>query len=161
MRPFYATTSLALLLGSWALLMRSQPLAADPRRVADPQALSWHSALVRLEIPVIRPVGGRLRHFTEHCSATTITPGPKHIATQCLALLRRLRRHTGAHSIVRATLARDAVATPPHCQRRLDVCGLGDSRSANQHLRRRLDSALTRSCSTRRSRHRSGFRPHK
>ena len=59
-----------------ALLMRSQPLAADPRRVADPQALSWHSALVRLEIPVIRPVGGRMRHFTEHCSATTITPGP-------------------------------------------------------------------------------------
>ena len=76
MRAFYATTSLALLLGSLALLMRSQPLAADPRRVADPQALSWHSALVRLEIPVIRPVGGRLRHFTEHCSATTITPGP-------------------------------------------------------------------------------------
>ena len=76
MRPFYATTPLALLLGSLALLMLSKPLAADPRLVPDPQALSWHSAIVRLEIPVIRSVGGRMRHFTEHCSATTITPGP-------------------------------------------------------------------------------------
>ena len=76
MRPFYATTPLALLLASLALLMLSQPLAADPRIVPDPQALSWHSAIVRLEIPVIRSVRGRMRHFTEHCSATTITPGP-------------------------------------------------------------------------------------
>ena len=76
MRPFYATTPLALLLGSLALPMLSKPLAADPRLVPDPQALSWHSAIVRLEIPVIRSVGGRMRHFTEHCSATTITPGP-------------------------------------------------------------------------------------
>ena len=76
MRPFYATTSLALLLRSLTLLMLSQPLAADPRLAPDPQSLSWHSAIVRLEIPVIRSVEGRMRHFTEHCSATTITPGP-------------------------------------------------------------------------------------
>jgi hypothetical protein len=76
MRPFYATPSLAHLLGALALLMLSPPLAADPRLVPDPQALYWHSAMVRLEIPVIRSVEGRMRHFTDHCSATTITPGP-------------------------------------------------------------------------------------
>ena len=76
MRPFHDTTSLAHLLGALALLMLSPPLAADPRLVPDPQALYWHSAMVRLEVPVIRSEGGRMRHFTEHCSATVITPGP-------------------------------------------------------------------------------------
>ena len=76
MRPFHDTTSLAHLLGALALLALSQPLTADPRLVPDPQALYWHSAMVRLEVPVIRSEGGRMRHFTEHCSATVITPGP-------------------------------------------------------------------------------------
>ena len=76
MRPFHDTASLAHLLGALALLVLSQPLTADPRLVPDPQALYWHSAMVRLEVPVIRSEGGRMRHFTEHCSATVITPGP-------------------------------------------------------------------------------------
>ena len=76
MQPFHATTSLAHLLGSLTLLMLSQSLTADPRLAPDPQALYWTSAMVRLEVPVIRSVEGRMRHFTEHCSATAITPGP-------------------------------------------------------------------------------------
>ena len=76
MRPFHATTVLTLLLASLALLMLSQPLIADPRLAPDLQALYWQSAMVRIEVPVIRSVEGRMRHFTEHCSATAITPGP-------------------------------------------------------------------------------------
>ena len=76
MRPFHASTSVAHLLGALALLVLSQQLTADQRLVPDPQALYWHSAMVRLEVPVIRSEGGRMRHFTDHCSATAITPGP-------------------------------------------------------------------------------------
>jgi hypothetical protein len=76
MRPFHASTSTVRLLGAFSLLVLSLPLRADPRLVADPQALYWHSAMVRLEVPVIRSEEGRIRHFTEHCSATVITPGP-------------------------------------------------------------------------------------
>ena len=76
MRLFHATTVLTLLLRSLTLLMLSQPVTADPRLAPDLQALYWQSAMVRLEVPVIRSVDGRMRHFTEHCSATAITPGP-------------------------------------------------------------------------------------
>jgi hypothetical protein len=76
MRPFHATTVRTLLLRSLTLLMLSQPLIADPRLAPDLQALHWQSAMVRIEVPVIRSVEGRMRHFTEHCSATAITPGP-------------------------------------------------------------------------------------
>ena len=76
MPPFHANSPLSCLLGALTLLMLSQPLVADPRIAADPEALYWQAAMARLEIPVIRSVGGRMRHFTEHCSATAITPGP-------------------------------------------------------------------------------------
>ena len=76
MPPFHANSPLSCLLGALTLLMLSQPLVADQRVATDPEALYWQAAMARLEIPVIRSVGGRMRHFTEHCSATAITPGP-------------------------------------------------------------------------------------
>ena len=76
MQPFHAIKALTLLFGSLATLVATQSTAADPRLAPDPQALYWQSAMVRIEVPVIRSVEGRMRHFTEHCSATAITPGP-------------------------------------------------------------------------------------
>ena len=76
MQPCHITTSLAHLLRAVTVLMLSQPLSADPRLTPDLHAPYWQSAMVRIEVPVIRPIAGRMRHFTEHCSATAITPGP-------------------------------------------------------------------------------------
>jgi hypothetical protein len=76
MQPCHITTPLAQLLRALTVLILSPSLSADPRLTSDPQAPYWRSAMVRIEVPVIRSVAGRMRHFTEHCSATAITPGP-------------------------------------------------------------------------------------
>ena len=51
--------------------------SADPRTPLPEHVAGWQRALFPLRIPVTRLVEGRMRHFTEHCTAVAITPGPK------------------------------------------------------------------------------------
>ena len=67
----------------------------DPRTPLPTHTRPWHEAIGHLQVPITRFEGGRRRHFTEHCSATSVTPGPHPIfvtAWHCLdgydALLR-------------------------------------------------------------------------
>ena len=57
-------------------LLSVTPSASDPRTTLDPHSANWQQAIGRLEVPITRTEEGRLRHFTEHCSAVAITPGP-------------------------------------------------------------------------------------
>lgn len=57
-------------------LAAATPSASDPRTPVEPHIANWQHAIGRLEVPIIRSEEGRLRHFTEHCSAVAITPGP-------------------------------------------------------------------------------------
>ena len=60
-----------------ALSLASAALSAnDPRTLLGPHSGHWQQAIGRLEVPITRTEDGRLRHFTEHCSAVAITPGP-------------------------------------------------------------------------------------
>ena len=49
---------------------------ADPRTPLPEHVCGWQRALFPLRIPVTRLTEGRMRHFTEHCTAVAITPGP-------------------------------------------------------------------------------------
>ena len=49
---------------------------ADPRTPLPEHAGGWQRALFPLRIPVTRLIEGRMRHFTEHCTAVAVTPGP-------------------------------------------------------------------------------------
>ena len=49
---------------------------ADPRTPLPEHVGGWQRALFPLRIPVTRLTEGRTRHFTEHCTAVAITPGP-------------------------------------------------------------------------------------
>ena len=67
----------------------------DPRTPLPTHTRPWHKAIGHLQVPITRFEGDRRRHFTEHCSATSVTPGPHPIfvtAWHCLdgydALLR-------------------------------------------------------------------------
>ena len=48
---------------------------ADPRTPVPEHAGGWQRALFPLRIPVTRLIDGRMRHFTEHCTAVAVTPG--------------------------------------------------------------------------------------
>jgi len=50
--------------------------AADPRSPLPPHSPQWQNAIGHLQVPITRLQDGRRRHFTEHCSATSVTPGP-------------------------------------------------------------------------------------
>jgi len=50
--------------------------SADPRTPLPEHVAGWQQALFPLRIPVTRMTKGRMRHFTEHCTAVAITPGP-------------------------------------------------------------------------------------
>ena len=50
--------------------------AGDPRTPLGPHTANWQLAIGQLEVPVKLIEDGQLRHFTEHCSAVAITPGP-------------------------------------------------------------------------------------
>ena len=49
---------------------------ADPRTPIPEHAGGWQRALFPLRIPVTRLIDGRMRHFTEHCTAVIVSPGP-------------------------------------------------------------------------------------
>lgn len=49
---------------------------ADPRTPLPEHFGGWQRALFPLRIPVTRLTASRMRHFTEHCTAVAITPGP-------------------------------------------------------------------------------------
>ena len=49
---------------------------ADPRTPLPEHVGGWQRALFPLRIPVTRMIGGRMRHFIEHCTAVAVTPGP-------------------------------------------------------------------------------------
>ena len=50
--------------------------AADPRTPLPLHSPQWQNAIGHLRVPITRVEDGRRRHFTEHCSATSVTPGP-------------------------------------------------------------------------------------
>ena len=50
--------------------------AADPRTPLPLHSPQWQNAIGHLQVPITRLQDGRRRHFTEHCSATSVTPGP-------------------------------------------------------------------------------------
>ena len=52
---------------------------ADPRTPLPEHAGGWQRALFPLRIPVTRLIEGRMRHFTEHCTAIAVTPGPNSV----------------------------------------------------------------------------------
>ena len=54
-------------------------LGADPRAPLPEHVGGWQRALFPLSIPVTRLTEGRMRHFTEHCTAVAVTPGPNSI----------------------------------------------------------------------------------
>ena len=59
----------------------------DPRTPLPAYTRPWHEAIGHLQVPITRFEGSRRRHFTEHCSATSVTPGPHPIfvtAWHCL-----------------------------------------------------------------------------
>ena len=59
----------------------------DPRTPLPAHTCPWHEAIGHLQVPITRFESGRRRHFTEHCSATSVTPGPHPIfvtAWHCL-----------------------------------------------------------------------------
>ena len=49
---------------------------ADPRTALPEHVAGWQRALYPLRIPVTRLIEGRMRHFTEHCTAVAVTPDP-------------------------------------------------------------------------------------
>ena len=53
--------------------------SADPRKPLLEHVGGWPRALFPLSIPVTRLTEGRMRHFTEHCTAVAVTPGPNSI----------------------------------------------------------------------------------
>ena len=64
--------SLAAVLLSTSLTAPS----ADPRTSLPEHDAGWQRAIFPLRIPVKRLIEGRMRHFTEHCTAVAVTPGP-------------------------------------------------------------------------------------
>ena len=64
------TLAVALLSG------RMTAVSADPRTPLPEHVGGWQQALFPLSIPVTRLTEGRMRHFTEHCTAVAVTPGP-------------------------------------------------------------------------------------
>ena len=50
--------------------------SADPRAPLPEHASGWQQALFPISIPVTRLFEGRMRHFTEHCTAVAVKPGP-------------------------------------------------------------------------------------
>lgn len=53
--------------------------SADPRKPLLEHVGGWQRALFPLSIPVTRLTEGRMRQFTEHCTAVAVTPGPNSI----------------------------------------------------------------------------------
>ena len=59
----------------------------DPRLPPPEHTRQWQHAMGHLQVPTTRMENGRRRHFAEHCSATSVTPGPRPIfltAWHCL-----------------------------------------------------------------------------
>jgi len=50
--------------------------SADQRTPLPEHIAGWQRALFPIRIPVNRLIEGRMRHFTEHCTAVAVTPGP-------------------------------------------------------------------------------------
>ena len=53
--------------------------SADPRTPLPDHIAGWQRALFPIRIPVTRLIEGRMRHFTEHCTAIAVTPGPNSV----------------------------------------------------------------------------------
>ena len=68
----FADITLAVALFSAAMTVASD----DPRTPLPGHAGGWQQALFPLSIPVTRLIKGRMRHFTEHCTAVAVAPGP-------------------------------------------------------------------------------------
>ena len=77
LRPVLAALAYCCLLATSHLLSGSAAAQiADPRSPLPPHSPQWQNAIGHLQVPITRLQDGRRRHFTEHCSATSVTPGP-------------------------------------------------------------------------------------
>ena len=65
-----------LALAAALLLATLTATLADSRTPLPGYVGGWQRALFPLRIPVTRLIEGRMRHFTEHCTAVAVTPGP-------------------------------------------------------------------------------------
>lgn len=76
MRCHYHATALAA--GFLSLLIAAMHSAAsDPRTTLPQHTASWQHALAHISVPTSRLTDGRMKHFTEHCTAIAVTPGPE------------------------------------------------------------------------------------
>ena len=77
LRPVLTALAYCCLLATSHLLSGSAAAQiADPRSPLPPHSPQWQNAIGHLQVPITRLQDGRRRHFTEHCSATSVTPGP-------------------------------------------------------------------------------------
>ena len=76
MRRRYRTTDLIAGL-LYILIAAPNSAAPDPRTALPRHTASWQHAIAHISVPTSRVAGGRLKHFTEHCTAVAVTPGPE------------------------------------------------------------------------------------
>ena len=77
-----ATRTLGLALLCLATLALGAPadgqaVGLDERRQTGSAEEVWSSAMALIRVPVSRYREGHMRHFTEHCTAIAVTPGPR------------------------------------------------------------------------------------
>lgn len=77
LRPVLVALAYCCLLATSQLLSGGAAAQiADPRSPLPPHSRQWQNAIGHLQVPISRLEGSRRRHFIEHCSATSVTPGP-------------------------------------------------------------------------------------
>lgn len=76
MRRHYPAT--ALLAGLLHILTVAPSSARpDPRTTLPRHDASWQNAIAHISVPTSRLANGRMKRFTEHCTAVAVTPGPE------------------------------------------------------------------------------------
>lgn len=74
-RHYRATALFAGLL--YALIVATSSATSDPRTPLPRHGASWQNAIAHISVPTSRLADGRMKHYTEHCTAVAVTPGPE------------------------------------------------------------------------------------
>ena len=61
----------------FGLIVSAHSAASDPRTTLPRHTASWQRALAHISVPTSRLADGRMKHYTEHCTAVAVTPGPE------------------------------------------------------------------------------------
>lgn len=61
----------------FGLIVSAHSTASDPRTTLQQHTASWQRALAHISVPTSRLADGRMKHFTKHCTAVAVTPGPE------------------------------------------------------------------------------------